>query len=302
MIFVSSQISQRRNNKINDFEIDISPEIDARSGRKRIILEEIIYPKTLSTIHPRNEELFKFKYSISFGHFLHHKTNGFMNKTMNFDKTNWIKIPHGHHSLKDLIKFMNKKLSVLGCEIALVMGSKCNIFFNKMFDVYSRASNSFDAYTNNTLMKKKSSRLNDRDQYDIKIDILFSKGLAHVLGFVDEIVTFDVKHSNDKTDVVLEYKGRYVVDPSFGLNFMCVTCDQIVPVQQGFEFKERLVLCPLQLSKRNNDEMSISYIPKNCIRTLRPGVIRSMHFRVEDLNGEKLYFNSGKIVLICSII
>ena len=90
------------------------------------------------------------------------------------------------------------------------------------------------------------------------------------------------------------------MDPSFGLNYMTITCDQIVPVKMGFEFKERLLLCPVELT--SDDKMTVSFIPKNCVRMLRPGIIRSMHFVVEDLNGEKIYFNGGKIVLICSIV
>ena len=90
------------------------------------------------------------------------------------------------------------------------------------------------------------------------------------------------------------------MDPSYGLNFMSITCDQIIPVKMGFEFKERLLLCPIEL--QNDGRMTISFVPKNCVRLLRPGIIRSMHFVVEDLNGEKIYFNGGKIVLICSIV
>ena len=94
------------------------------------------------------------------------------------------------------------------------------------------------------------------------------------------------------------------MDPSFGLNFMCVVCDQIVPVKMGYEFKERLAVCPIKLidPENKNNDMSISYIPKNCVRKLRPGIIRSMHFQIKDMNDEKLYFNSGKVVLICNII
>ena len=93
------------------------------------------------------------------------------------------------------------------------------------------------------------------------------------------------------------------MDPSYGLNFMCITCDQTIPVKMGFEFKERLAVCPVELPDpdNKNNRKSISFVPKNCVRSLRAGVIRSMHFQVEDLNGDKLYFNSGKVMLICNI-
>ena len=45
IIFVSNQTSSKRVNKTNDFEIDITPEIDGRSGKVEMTVEEIIYPK-----------------------------------------------------------------------------------------------------------------------------------------------------------------------------------------------------------------------------------------------------------------
>ena len=91
------------------------------------------------------------------------------------------------------------------------------------------------------------------------------------------------------------------MDP-YGLNFMSISCDQILPIKMGFEFKECLVLCPIKLPDKNSEEFMVSFVPKNCVRSLRPGVIRSMHFQVTDLNDVKLYFNCGKIILICNII
>lgn len=91
------------------------------------------------------------------------------------------------------------------------------------------------------------------------------------------MIKFEFKNSNSKSVDILEHKGYYVMDPSFGLNFMCITCDQIVPVKMGFEFKERLVMCPLQLSHlKDRENNSILFVPQNCVRSLRPGIIRSM--------------------------
>ena len=299
IIFVSSQISDRRQNAINDFEIDIKPEIDARSGKKEIVVEEVIYPNTISTIHPRNKEHFKFKFGMIFKHFIHHKTAGFKNSVLGVIH-DWIYIPYGHHSLRDLIIYINKHLNIAGCEINRVMGQKCTITFNKNFEVFSTASNSFDGYTNNVHMSKQSNRNQNKDQFDVKVEIEFEDGLTHVLG-LKNVVEFYFNHSNLKSTDILEYPGFYVMDVLYGLNFMSITCDQIVPVKMGYEFKERLILCPVQLSNRHITRI-ISFAPKNCVRSLRPGIIRSMHFKVEDLNGEKLYFNGGKVVIICNII
>ena len=69
----------------------------------------------------------------------------------------------------------------------------------------------------------------------------------------------------------------------------------------GFEYKESLLICPLQLSGTNMKDNMISYVPKHCVRKLIPGMIHSIYFKIADLNDVKLYFNSGKIILICTI-
>ena len=303
IIFASNQISQRRKNQINDFEIEINPPIDARAGDKKIIVQEIIYPNTLSSIHPRNTNLFKFKFSMTFGNFVYNKTSRlFVDSSINMHH-DWIHIPYGHHELDDLILFINKYLDLIGCEINRVMGQKCVITCGKTFHYYSTATFVFDGFTSNIKHKKSTNRLNDADQFDVKIELNFSQGLKHVLGLIDDDIVFEFKPSSSKSKDVMEYKGFYVMDPSYGLNFMCVTCDEIVPVKMGFEFKERLLVCPLKTSKLTSDNgMSISHYPKNCVREFRPGIIHSMHFQVKDMNDEKLYFNSGKIVIICFVI
>ena len=303
IIFVSNQISERRNNQVNDFEIDINPPIDARARDKKIILEEIIYPNTLSSIHPRNTDLFKFKYKAKFGNFIYNKTTRtFLDGSVELNR-DWIHIPYGHHKLDDLIMFLNKHFDLIGCKIIRVMGQKCTITCSKAFHCYSVATSAFDGYDSDVKLCKGQNRSNDVDQYDVKIELKFSKGLKHVLGLKDDDVVFEFVSLSDESSDLMEYKGFYVMDPSFGLNFMCVTCDKIVPVKMGYEFKERLLVCPLRLSNsKEDDEMSMSYYPKNCVRELRPAMICSMHFEIKDMNDEKLYFNSGKIVLICFIV
>ena len=279
IIFVSSQKSERRNNQINDFEIDVKPEIDARSGRKQLIVEEILYPKTISSIHPRNKEQFKFKFKLNLERFVRHKTAGF--KTSKFESQHdWVYIPYGHHGLKKLVRFIDKVLNKINCGVRIVMGQKCVINCNKHISVYSSAPNSFDGYENNVYMEKLTNRLNEKDQCNVKIEITFSPGLVHVLGITNDVVKFQYNYSNAVSTDILEYKGLYVMDPSYGLNFMSVTCEQINPVKMGFEFKERLLLCPVDLA--DDGRMTASFVPKNCNRVLRPGIIRSMHFVVED--------------------
>ena len=300
IIFVSNQKSEKRINEINDFEIDIKPEIDARSGKKELVVEEIIYPKTISSIHPRNKEEFKFKMKFHIKRFVYNNSTVSFRNSEFKSEHDWIYIPYGHHNLEDLLIFINKHLVKYNCGIKKVMGQKCAITCNKNISTYSSGLSSFDGYQNNVYMQKFFNRHNKKDQYDMKIEIIFSPGLVHVLGFTDDVITFAFDHSDSISSDILEYKGQYVMYPSFGLNYMTVTCDQIIPVKMGFEFKERLLLCLVELTP--DDKMSVSFVPKSCVRQLQSGIIRSMHFVVEDLNGEKIYFNGGKIVLICSIV
>ena len=172
IIFVSNQKSERRNNKINDFEIDVKPEIDARSGKKEMIVEEILYPKTISSIHPRNKEEFKFKFEFNLERFVKHSVTGF--KTAKFaSQHDWVYIPYGHHELKKLVGFIDKYLNKINCGIKMVMGQKCVINCNKNISVYSSAPLAFDNYQNNVYMEKVTNRLNEKDQCDVKIEITF---------------------------------------------------------------------------------------------------------------------------------
>ena len=103
-----------------------------------------------------------------------------------------------------------------------------------------------------------------------------------------------------KTEV--EYDGLYVMDPSYGLNFMNVDCDSINPVQMGLVYKDSLLLCPVQLpGDINNSNQMVRYSPTNHRRKLKAGIIDSFRFWIVDLNDEKIYFNSGKVIIVCTI-
>ena len=75
IIFARNQKSSRRVNQINNFEIELIPPIDARSGNRSIIVEEILYPNTISTVHPRNKEEFQMKVDIKIDKFMKKKNN-----------------------------------------------------------------------------------------------------------------------------------------------------------------------------------------------------------------------------------
>ena len=213
-------------------------------------------------------------------------------------------MPYGHHVLSDLIVFLNKTLCLFSVSINRVIGNKSILTFCKTMSYYSTAPSVFDGFDNNKYMKKSDSREIDCDKYEMKVIITFSVGLSHVLGFESNTIEFKTSVSTNESIDFEEYKDLYVMDPTYGLNFLNITCDKIMPVQMGFEYKENLLICSLQLPNNNDRHIKdnmISYVPKHCVRTLRPGMIRSINFKVTDLNDLKLYFNSGKIILICTI-
>ena len=301
IIFASNQKSSRTVNQINEFEIELIPPIDARSEHKEIIVEEILYPNTLSTVHPRNKEEFQMKIEMKVATFMKKKNNNIIDTSTIYFKLNEVQVPYGHHSLKDLIIFLNKTLNLFNMSLSCVIGNKSVLTFHKAISYYSSAPNSFDGFDNNKYMKKSDLRVNNCDKYDMKVVVTLSSGLTRVLGFESNTIEFKIEESTTQSNEIEEYNGLYVMDPTYGLNFMNIICDKILPVQMGFEYKESLLICPLQLSDGNTKDNMISYIPKCCVRKLIPGMIHSIHFKVTDLSDLKLYFNSGKIILICTI-
>ena len=78
------------------------------------------------------------------------------------------------------------------------MGQKCTVTFIKDMKYYSTASSSYDGFDNNKYMYKSHSRVNEQDNYDVKLEIVFGKGLTHVLGIDSNKIEFEIKHSNSK--------------------------------------------------------------------------------------------------------
>ena len=111
---------------------------------------------------------------MSLERFFKHKTSDFVfGKSKFTSEHDWIYIPYGHHELKNLLKFINKYLCKVNCGVERVMGQKCVIVCNKNISMYSSAPLSFDNYQNNVYMEKLTNRFNDKDQYDLKIEITF---------------------------------------------------------------------------------------------------------------------------------
>lgn len=68
----------------------------------------------------------------------------------------------------------------------------------------------------------------------------------HVLGLENNVVKFATTETVESSDVI-SIDDNYVMDSSFGLNFLNINCDKIMPVQMGFVYKENLLVCPVEL-------------------------------------------------------
>ena len=252
VIFASNQIISRRTNQINNFKIKLSPPIDARSGKNSIIVEEILHPNTISTIHPRNKEEFQMNIQMKIAKFMLKKDKTLVDSEVIFVHE-VVQVPYGHHTLSDLIIFFNKTLHLFNMSLACVMGNKCVLNFVKIMSYYSTTPSSFDGFDNNKYMKKSDSRESDCDKYKIEVPVTFSKGLTHVLGYENSKIEFKTNVSTNESKDFEESNRLYVMDPSYGLNFLNITCDKILPVQMGFVYKENLLVCPLQLPNETSN-------------------------------------------------
>lgn len=137
-------------------------------------------------------------------------------------------------------------------------------------------------------MKKRDSKTaNGSDLFQIKLKMTTTAGLIHTLGLDSNVVELISDTSSSPTSDVM--------DSSYGLNSMFIKCKSVIPIQMGYIYKSNLLACPLQLGNEEcKDNKVTSYVPNNHKRTLRPGMIDSIHIEVTDFNDKKLYFNSGK--------
>ena len=137
-------------------------------------------------------------------------------------------------------------------------------------------------------MKKLTSKsVNGHDKLD------FGPGLGHVLGFEKNIVTFEVKPGTTETDYFGIVDSEYLMDDSDG-----VDCDKVEPVQLGFTYRSNLLVCPIGVEGGTG---TVSYSPSAHECKLKSGIIDGIYFTVNDINENRIFFNSGKILLNCNV-
>lgn len=96
--------------------------------------------------------------------------------------------------------------------------------------------------------------------------------------------------------------GKYMVNTSDGLNFLFLKCEQIEPMVVGYEKQKVLLITLIHWNLESDDILINLYASPNYERKLATGYINKIAIKVEDINEQKIIFDSGKIVLDVDII
>ena len=295
LLLSSNQISDRRDNRTNDFEIDIQPPLDTHYGNYYIRVNKFMY-QMISMIHVLNREDFSCLPSLKFSNYMLHTNGNYLDGKVEFQMDEFL-IPNGNYSKLELFDYLNRKLYYFGIYFGETVG-KHFVQFEKDFEFFSGSKilagrKTIDGYSSSSFVKKLSSKNSSgHDKFGILYKLEFGPGLSHVLGFEKNVVEFTVKLGTSKTNL-------FGIVESEGLNFIFVDCEQVEPVQLGFTYRSNLLVCPIGVQGGSG---TVSYSPSGHERKLKSGVIDRIYITVNDINENRIFFNSGKVLLNCSMI
>ena len=126
-----------------------------------------------------------------------------------------------------------------------------------------------DGYSSSSFVKKSSSKNASRHDK---------------LWFEKNVVEFNVEPGTSE-------KSYFGIIESDGLNFIFVECEQVEPVQLGFTYRSNLFVCSIGVEGGSGHE-----------RKLKSSVIDRIYVTVNDINQNRIFFNSGKVLLNCTVI
>ena len=108
LLLASNQISERRDNQTNDFEINIQPPIDAYYGNFFICINEFMYQQMILMIHVRNREEFTCLFSLKISNFmLKADRSTYMDGIVEFMHEK-VAIPDGNYTADNLLGLLNR--------------------------------------------------------------------------------------------------------------------------------------------------------------------------------------------------
>ena len=202
----------------------------------------------------------------------------------------------GNYSKSELLNYLNRKLYYFGIVFEETVGKCCLIRFEKYFEFFSGSKVLSGGKTIDSYLTSKGS--NGHDKYGIFYKLNFGPGLGHILEFEKNIVTFEVKPGSTETDYFRIVESEYSMDDNEGLNFIFVDCDKVDLVQLGFTYRSNLLVCPIGV---DGGKGTISYLPSGHECNLKSGVIDRIHVRINDIYENRIFFNSGKVLLNCTV-
>lgn len=197
-------------------------------------------------------------------------------------------IPDGNYSKLELLGYFNRKLYYFGVHFGETVGKRCFIRFQKDFEFFSGSKilsggKTIDGYSSSLFVKKSNSK--NSSGHD-KFDILYK------LEFEKNVVEFTVKAGTSKISYFRIVESKY-------LNFIFNDCEQVEPVQLGFTYRSNLLVCPIGVKGGSE---TVSYSPSGHEQKLKSGVIGRIYVTVNDINQNRIFFNSRKVLFNCTVI
>ena len=251
-----------------------------------------MYLQTISTIHARNRDDFSCLVSLKFSNYMLHANGNYLDGEVPFQLEKFL-VPDGNYSKSELLDYLNRKLYYFGIVFEETVGKRCLVKFEKHFEFFSGSKilsrgKTISSYSSSFVKKSTSKTANGYDRYGLFDKLDFGPGLGHILGFEKNVVTFEVKPGNTKTDYFGIVESKYLMDDSDGLNFIFVDCDKVEPVQLGFTYRSNLLVCPIGVGGMG----TVSYSPSGYKQKLKSGIIDRIHVTVNDINENRIFFNN----------
>ena len=301
---ISNQINGLYSNSINDFKMGLNVPLDCHNGATFMKVNQIQYPQSVPNIDKDNTCWFSME--LEFNNFLLDSSKRSIESMLVLSYKKQF-ITHGIYEIDDLCDIINSHLDQF--DIRFFIGRNNIVYFdysyyyeywceqkkgsgNKAMD--GRSLNEFRLVSRSWSKKKKNT--------GIKITINLSPQLTYMFGFYDSTYIFEQKGDGTMSDGYAQIKkADTMCDKSDGQNFRYIICEEIEPIIFGKDLKKILFVAPINWSNQGSSDF-VDYTPPNHLRKMSPGFHRQLSIRVENIEGELIPFDFGKITLDVEIL
>ena len=189
-------------------------------------------------------------------------------------------------------------------------------------DNNSKIKISFDLYVEHWLNQKSSSTGKQHDgenlnkfhlsskscknfqkNFKINLTLTWSKKLAFILGFKEDVVHFVQEIDNDPINSTVQtIFSDYSPNVSDGLNKFYIYCDELERVLVGHTSSELLAIVPINWEKQGKGSGElITYQCDKSKKKFKKILISSLHISIRDGKRNLLPFDSGSVLISCLI-